>query len=98
MGKRHLKRRESKGSDFKSSRILYVVLFTIAVQFFYPISVDVNGTPVEWRQFLYQLFYMSFFVAGIFLAACESASDGNFDSDGGIMGGFECWIACFSTG
>jgi hypothetical protein len=51
--------------DPLQGKIIYVVIMTVLVQFLYPISV--GGSPFVLAT--YQIFYMSLFVAGIFLVS-----------------------------
>ena len=56
--------RPTSHTDPLEGRIIYVLVMTILVQFTYPISAG-GG----WPQVAFQLFYMSLFVAGIYLVS-----------------------------
>lgn len=56
--------RTTPHTDPLEGRIIYVLVMTILVQFTYPISAG-GG----WPQVAFQLFYMSLFVAGIYLVS-----------------------------
>jgi hypothetical protein len=51
--------------DPLEGKIIYVLIMTVLVQFLYPISV--SDSPLV--LILYQMFYMSLFVAGIYMVS-----------------------------
>ena len=58
-------RRSTHPQDPLEGKIVYVLVMTVLVQFLYPISA--GGSPLV--LVLYQIFYMSLFVAGIYLVS-----------------------------